>query len=192
MSTPDYALLLQQAGTTDSNETPPPIERIVESLLFAGGQPVNAEIAAQVIRGLSADQLRMAVDELNRSYRRQNRPYTIQNRTDGYVLALKTGFEDLRERLFGGPKAARLSVPSLDVLACVAYKQPVTRSEIDALRGADSAAILRQLIRLQLIAVQDKVPGVSEPAYSTTPRFLEVFGLRSLDDLPQTADLQKI
>jgi segregation and condensation protein B len=192
MNAPDYARLLHDAGTADATDTLPAVERIIEALLFAGGQPLTAEQAGQIIRGLDADHFQSAIDALNREYRKQSRPYTVQLRPDGYVLALLSQYEELRERLLGGPKAARLSVPALDVLACVAYKQPVTRSEIDALRGYDSANLLRQLVRLGLITVQDNVPGTKEPAYFTTPRFLEVFGLRSLDDLPQTSDLQKI
>jgi segregation and condensation protein B len=192
----DYAKLLEgaEAGVAgrDVERTPPPLTRIVEALLFAGDKPLTATSAAVAIRGLTNEQFRGAIDELNRQYRRQGRPYAIQSRPEGFSLALKAGFAGLRERLTGGPREARLTVPMLDVLALVAYKQPVTRNEIDAVRGADSIAILRQLVRLSLVAVQDAVPGTSEPAYNTTPRFLELFGLRSLDDLPQTADLQKI
>ena len=192
----DYAKLLEgaEAGVAqrDVERTPPPLVRIIEALLFAGDQPLTATSAAVAVRGLTNEQFRVAIDELNRQYRRQGRPYAIQSRPEGFTLVLKAGFANLRERLTGSPREAKLSVPMLDVLAVVAYKQPVTRNEIDAMRGADSAAILRQLVRLSLIAVQDAVPGITEPAFNTTPRFLELFGLRSLDDLPQTADLQKI
>src|SRR5262249_16684663 len=97
----------------------------------------------------------------------------------------------LRERLFGGPREARLTVPALDVLAIVAYRQPITRSDIDSLRGVDSAATLRQIVRLGLVAVAPVAAG-QEAGYVTTPRFLELFGLKSLDDLPRTMDLQQI
>jgi segregation and condensation protein B len=192
----DYAKLLEgaEAGVAvrDVERTPPPLMRIIEALLFASDQPLNAASAAVAVRGLTSEQFRAAIDDLNRMYRRQDRPYAIQSRSEGHTLALKAAFTGMRGRLTGSPREARLTVPMLDVLAVVAYKQPVTRNEIDALRGADSAATLRQLVRLSLVAVQDAVPGTTEPAYNTTPRFLELFGLRSLDDLPQTADLQKI
>ena len=141
----DYAKLLEgaEAGIAvhDVQRTPPPLVYIVEALLFAGDQPLTAATAAVAIRGLTNEQFRAAIDELNRLYRRQSRPYAILSRPEGFTLALKAGFTGLRERIIGSPREARLTVPMLDVLAVVAYKQPVTRNEIDALRGADSAAI---------------------------------------------------
>jgi segregation and condensation protein B len=188
----EYARGLGQAGAGESPGVPPPLERIVEALLFAGGQPLTAELAGHTIRGLGPDQFRTVIDELNRQYRREGRPFAVREQPGGWALELKSTFAALRERLTGGPRAARLSVAQLDVLAVVAYKQPVTRSEVDAIRGAESAGLLRQLIRLGLVAVQDNVPGFEEPAFNTTARFLELFGLRSLDELPRTSDLQKI
>jgi segregation and condensation protein B len=107
-------------------------------------------------------------------------------------MALRPGFRDVRERLHGGQREARLSPPALDTLALVAYRQPVTRQEVDSLRGADSQALLRQLVRLGLVAVQRGDAGQKEVAYGTTSRFLRLFGLRGLDDLPRTQDLQKL
>jgi segregation and condensation protein B len=79
------------------------------------------------------------------------------------------------------------------VLALVAYRQPATKQEVETLRGADSGALLRQLVRRGLVAVLQRADADRrEVAYGTTPRFLELFGLRSLDDLPQTQDLQKL
>ena len=85
-----------------------------------------------------------------------------------------------------------MSPQALDALALVAYRQPVTRQEVDSLRGADSLALLRGLVRLGLIAVQRGEAAQKEVCYGTTARFLRLVGLRSLDDLPRTQDLQKI
>jgi len=188
MTADDYAnrLSAAEAAAAASAATPPPVVRIIESLLFAGGQPVSAELACDIIRGLTPAHFRDAVDELARHYRRQDRPYRVEPRPDGYVLSLKPGMVRLQSRLFPGPRETRLSVPALDVLAVVAYKQPITRAEIDSLRGHDSAALLRQLVRLGLVAVE------AGQTYSTTRRFLDLFGLKSLDELPRTMDLQAI
>jgi segregation and condensation protein B len=95
--------------------------------------------------------------------------------------------------LHGRQREARLSPAAIDVLALVAYRQPATRQEIDNLRGADSGALLRQLVRRNLIAVVQRGDGQHrEVSYGTTPRFLELFQLQSLDDLPQTQDLQRL
>jgi segregation and condensation protein B len=174
-------------------ESPPPPARIVEALLFVGGPPLTPERAGEIVRGLTADQLRSIIDGLNRDYRGQNRPYNIHASDAGYVLALKPQFRGVKERLAGSPREARLSPGALDVLALIAYRQPLTKADIDSLRGNDSRSPLQQLVRLGLVAVESRPElGPKETAYLTTPRFLELFGLRSLEDLPQTGDLQRL
>jgi segregation and condensation protein B len=181
-----YAAGLTPRDGGPEPDVPPPPVLIVEALLFAGGQPLTLERAAAVIRGLAAEDVRHLVDELNRTYRRQNRPYTVRSTEQGFVLALRSRHQGVVERLAGTPREARLSKAAVEVLSLIAFRQPATRAEIDGQRGGDSGAIIRQLVRLGLVAV---LPG---PAYGTTSRFLEVFGLQSLDDLPQTLDLQQI
>jgi segregation and condensation protein B len=155
-------------------------------MLFVGGPPLTAAKACSAVRGLTPDQFRDLIDDLTRKYRRQNRPYTVQPRDDGFVLVVKPQFKSLKERLYGGPREARLSQPALDVLSLVAYRQPLSRTEIDALRGVDSAGVVRQLVRLGLIAVARRADSDQKTVrYDTTPRFLTVFGLGSLDDLPR-------
>jgi segregation and condensation protein B len=172
---------------------PPPVLRIVEALLFVGGEPLPAARACAAVRGLTEGQFVEAVAELNQGYRRQGRPFAIQSQADGYVMALRPRFKPVLERLYGGPRVARLSQAAIDVLALVAYRQPATKQEIDSLRGHDCGALLRQLVRRGLIAVAHRgEAGGREVAYGTTARFLELFGLRGLDDLPQTQDLQQL
>jgi segregation and condensation protein B len=195
MSSPgeQYASALgSQPAAAEPSSTPPPIIRIIEALLFAGGQPLNAELAGRVIRGLTAGDFHSNIEELNRQYRRQNRPFTVQSTPSGFVMALRPKYDPIRERLIGAPREARLSRAAIDVLALVAFRQPIARPEIDSQRGSDSAAIVRQLVRLGLIVAEPAKEGQTEAAYSTTPRFLELFGLNSLDDLPRTMDLQQV
>jgi len=171
--------------------TPPPLVRILEALLFVGGLPLTSQRACQVVRGMTAEQFTQGIDELNRAYRRQNRPYGIRLRDQGYVLELKPKFRGVTERLFGGVREARLSTQAIDVLALVAYRQPATKMEIDSLRGGESGSLLRQLVRRGLIQVVYRAEAErKEVSYGTTPRFLEVFGLQSLDDLPKTQELE--
>lgn len=171
---------------------PLPPKRIIEALLFVGNAPLTAERAAEIIRNLAEDQFRGIIDELNREYRQQMRPYTIQSRDGGFVLSLKAGFRDVVERLHGSPREARLTPAARDVLALIAYRQPIHKAEIDSQRGQDSRGPLQQLVRLGLIAVDSRVSGSRDFAYVTTHRFLELIGLRSLDDLPQTGELRKL
>lgn len=172
-------------------KVPPAPLRILEALLFVGGPPLTSARVCQVIRGMTTEQFTQSVDELNRAYRRQNRPYSIQPREQGYVLALKPKFRTVMEKLFGGVREARLSTQAIDVLALVAYRQPATKMEVDSLRGGESGSLLRQLVRRGLIQIVYRAEAErKEVSYGTTPRFLEVFGLQSLDDLPKTQELE--
>jgi segregation and condensation protein B len=165
----------------------------VEALLFVGGEPLSAERACAVIRGLTEPQFLEAIDGLNQVYRRQGRPYLVFRQPAGYALLLRPRFRMVQEKLFGSPRAARLSPAAVDVLALVAYRQPATKQEIDSLRGADCGHLLRQLVRRGLIAVVQRGDSSQrEVAYGTTARFLELFHLRNLEDLPQTQDLQRL
>jgi len=166
---------------------PPTPLQIIEALLFVGGAPMTAEHAAEAIRGLRPDQFREYIEVLNRVYRAQNRPYSIVHGPTGYVMRIARRFANVREKLYGGPREARLTQQALDVLSLVAYRQPVGKAEVDGARGLDSGPILRQLTRLGLIAAHE-AGDVKTVVYSTTPRFLEVFRLRDLDDLPQIGE----
>jgi len=176
-----------------AEDTPPDPLRIVEALLFIGGQPLKAERVCEIIRGLSVEQFVEAVDTLNHSYRRQGRPYTILAQDQGYLLTLKPAYRGVIEKVYGGPREARLSTAAIDVLALVAYRQPATKAEVDSLRGAESGSLLRQLVRRGLVQVlQQEGQAKSEVAYATTPRFLHLFGLGTLEDLPRTQDPQQM
>ncbi|MBL8797269.1 MAG: SMC-Scp complex subunit ScpB [Planctomycetia bacterium] len=172
---------------------PPPPKRIVEALLFVGGAPLTAERAAEAVRGLTPEQLQEAIADLNRDYREQGRPYAIVPKEHGWVLTLRPRYRPVIDRLYGSNREARLSQQVIDVLALVAYRQPATRQEIDTFRGAESGSLLRQLVRRGLIAVVQRGDASQrEVAYGTTQRFLDLFNLRSLEDLPQTQDLQRL
>jgi segregation and condensation protein B len=167
--------------------------RIIEALLFVGGEPLTAKRACEIIRGFNEEQFNDAITQLNADYRRQARPYAIQPQGAGWMLTLKPKYRPIIEKLYGGVREARLSNLAIDVLAIVAYRQPITKAEADTIRGADSGTLLRQLVRRGLIQITP-IPGgkPKEVAYATTPRFLEMFGLASLDDLPKTHDLQQM
>ncbi|MFO0866751.1 MAG: SMC-Scp complex subunit ScpB [Gemmataceae bacterium] len=177
----------------DDDTPPPPPIRILEALLFVGSSPLSYERARHIIRGLAKEQFQQSLDELNATYRRQARPYGLAHCPDGWSLTLRPQFHSLREKVFGGVKEARLSTAAVDVLALVAYRQPCTKADVDTWRGADSGALLKQLVRRGLLHVVYRAEAEKrEVSYGTTARFLEVFGLTSLDDLPKTQDLQQI
>jgi len=171
---------------------PPSVEQLLEAMLFVGGHPLTPQLARSAIRGLTVDRFHDAIEALNRRYRTQRRPYAIHPRDGGFVLSVNASERGLRERLFGGPREARLSQNALDVLSVIAYRQPIGKAEIDGIRGLDSAGVLRQLVRLGLIAVQHRAEaGDREVRYGTTSRFLHVFGLNSLDELPRLGETRQ-
>lgn len=174
-------------------ESPPPPLRILEAMLFVGGEPLSESRACEILQGLSSAQFHQFIDQLNLEYRHQDRPYSIHLQGNGYVLALRRKYRRVMEDLYGGPKEVQLSQASIDVLALIAYRQPATKQEIDSLRGMESGSLVRQLVRRGLVAVVHRGQADQhEVAYGTTPRFLELFGLKNLDDLPRTQELQQI
>src|SRR5262245_32635477 len=159
---------MSEPEETPGDAAPPPLPRLVEALLFVTGAPLTAARAAEAVRGLTPEQFARVLDDLNRDYRRQGRPYRVQPRDGGHELALLPRFRAVADRLHGPARAVRLSPPALDVLSLVAYRQPLTRQEVESLRGADCGSALRQLVRLGLVAVRRGESG-RDAVYATTP-----------------------
>jgi segregation and condensation protein B len=181
------------SAASSETDAPPTPEHLIEAMLFVGGHPLTAAVACAAVRGLTPERFLIAIDALTRQYRHQRRPYAIHARDDGFVLILLLSFRTLRDRLFGGAREARLSQPALDVLSVVAYRQPVEKAEVDAIRGMDSGALLRQLVRLGLVAVQHRAEAGSRAVrFGTTPRFLQLFNLGSLEELPRLGDTAQV
>lgn len=160
---------------------------VLEAMLFVGdpdGNPIAPSRAAELMRGVSPGEIAALVDELNARYRADRRPYHIVSQGSGYRLTLRPEFASLRNRFFGKVRESRLSQAAVDVLAIVAYQQPITADEINKLRGKPSGHVLNQLVHRQLLRIERSGPR-RVARYHTTDRFLELFGLESLDDLPR-------
>lgn len=164
---------------------------VVEALLFVGGAPLTVRRISEILGGSHRhEDVDAIVADLNEQYSREGRPYEIRLVEGGYRLQLRNEFEPVRRRVYGqGPKEVRLSQDVLEALAFVAYKQPVTRRELEEAGKANAGSLLRQLLRRELISLH-RDPEQGAEHYSTTPRFLQVFGLRSLDDLPTSGDFE--
>ncbi|MEI7852768.1 MAG: SMC-Scp complex subunit ScpB [Planctomycetota bacterium] len=190
----DFAGALPQevVNAPDFENQPPPIEKVVEAMFFVGGQPLTSQRACEILRGLDLKEFVVIIGNLNRKYKLENRPYRIQPKGNGYEMTILPKYRIIADKLYGMLKEARLSAQALDTLALVAYKQPVCRQEIDTLRGNDTAAIIRQLVRLGLISVQRGQSDAQEITYGTTKKFLELFRLKSLDDLPRHQEMEEL
>jgi segregation and condensation protein B len=160
-------------------------------MLFVGNrenQPLSPRRAAELMRDVEVDEIPALVEELNRRYNEAAAPYQIVGEGDGYRLTLRDEFHSVRNRFYGRVREARLSQAAIDVLALVAYQQPVTSEQIHRQRGKPSRHVLAHLVRRGLLKIQRPDKQRRTPHYSTTERFLSLFNLQSLDDLPRSED----
>jgi segregation and condensation protein B len=166
-------------------------QTILEAMLFVGnreGLPLAGPQAAELMRGVEPGEIGPLVDALNRRYQERGCPYHVVEEGPGYRLTLRKSFGSLRDRFYGRVREARLSQAAVDVLAIVAYRQPVTAEQIRALRGKPSGRILSQLVRRGLLRVERPEGKGRKIEYYTAARFLELFGIESLADLPQSEE----
>jgi segregation and condensation protein B len=165
---------------------------IVEAILFVGhprNEPISSEQLAELMRGVSAWEIDDIVAELNVEYQQYQHPYRVVTQGAGYRLELCEEFAPLRRVFYGRVREARLSQAAIDVLAIVAYRQGCTRQEIEQTRGRPSGSILTHLVRRHLLRIERPQQKPRTPRYHVTGRFLELFALSSIDELPQSQDL---
>ncbi len=183
-----------QTGDADDEPARPPLElkRVVEAVLFVGAEKLTTKRLCRVLgEEVRTQQVVEAIDELNAQYARENRPYEIRLEEGGYRMVLRPEYEKVRNRVYGlGPREVRLPQEALDVLALVAYYQPISRAEIEEKGNLKASGILRQLLRRELVSIQRDERNPKNVRYTTTPRFLSLFGLSSLDELPQLEDFE--
>jgi segregation and condensation protein B len=165
-------------------------QQVVEALLFVGGDPLTARKLCSLLRDDSDHEfVDRTIEMLNARYAAQGRPYLIRLMEGGYRMELRAEFEGVRSRVFGyGPKEVRLSQDTVETLAVVAYRQPVSRKQVEQILERSAGAVLNQLLRRELIALE-RGEETGEVTYRTTPRFLELFGLGGIQELPQADEL---
>ena len=164
---------------------------ILEAMLFVGNRdnrPLSVARAAELMRDVEPDEIPPLVDELNRSYEARGAAYRIVGEGDGYRLTLCRELHSLRDRFYGRLREARLSQAAIDVLALVAYQQPITGEKIGRLRGKPSSHVLAHLVRRGLLRIERPESQRRTPHYYTTDRFLRLFNLQSLEDLPRSEE----
>jgi segregation and condensation protein B len=182
-SSPD----LDDALAGDSADAKVNPRSILEALLFVGqpdGEPLTSRKVAGLMRGVRPQEVDDLVADLGRSYAANNCPYEIVSKDAGWVMRLKPEFARFGEVLEARARMVRLDGEALDVLAVVAWNQPVARDRLVEL-GCDAApTTLRMLVRRGLLELVPAADKAAEPAYRTTRKFLDVFRLESLADLP--------
>ena len=166
--------------------------RIVEALVLSSPEPISADKLAEVIPYCEAGEIKDLVSELNTEYAEQDRSFEIWEVAGGYQIRTRAEFSGYLQKL-QKERALRLSQAALETLAIIAYRQPVTRAEIEDVRGVDAGATVKSLLERHLIRIagQREVPG-RPMLYGTTRRFLEIFGLDSLKSLPTLRELDEL
>lgn len=172
----------------DANEK----RRIIEALILASPEPISAARLADLIPYCTTAQAKDLVNELNTEYQDQDRSFEIWEVAGGYQIRTRAEFSGYLQKL-RKTRALRLSRAALECLSIVAYKQPVTRAEVDAVRGVDSGPVVKSLLERRLVRIvgHREVPG-RPMLYGTSKRFLEVFGLKTLKDLPALRELDEL
>lgn len=165
--------------------------RIVEAVLFASETPLAASEIARASGDLTVGDVESAIGELRQEYEHEERAFQIYPLGDGYQILTRPEYATYLERFDSVSRIVRLSRAALETLAIIAFRQPVSRLEVEEVRGVSVAGVLRNLQERQLIEVVDRAEGLGRPMlYGTTRKFLDHFGLRSLEDLPQPENLQ--
>lgn len=166
--------------------------RIVEALLFASEKPVSETRIRSIIEDEDIPVTEI-VDELNEFYNESNRAFYIMQVAGGYQLVTREEFEPYIKSLYVSSSRMRLSQAALETLSIIAYKQPVNRPEIDAIRGVNSDGVLRTLLERNLIVIKGREDQPGRPLlYGTSDEFLRYFGLNSLKDLPRLKEIDQL
>ena len=169
---------------------PTELKNIIESLLFVTDTPLSPSAIKKVITDGDMGDIRQALAELKAEYEARQGGFVLSEVAEGYQFRTRSAYKEWIKRMFK-PPPTRLGKAALETLAIIAYHQPVIRADVEKIRGVDSGAILRTLLERKLIRILGKKEIPGRPLiYATTQRFLEVFNLRSLRDMPTLKEIQ--
>lgn len=185
------------------------LAQVVESLLFASQEPLSEKVIVNAIRavlketggkeekkslGKVAEQdVTGAIEELNRGYARRKHAFGLVEGPAGWKVHTRPDYAVWVRQLFPGPKSSRLSPPALETLAIIAYRQPITKADIEAVRGVNVDGVLQTIMDRGLVHIVGRADLPGRPLlYETTIAFLEHFGIKNLDDLPNSAELRSV
>lgn len=169
------------------------LKAILEVLIFISQEPLTLSKVKEVLGEVPDEELQAALDSLLSDYAAEARGIQVVQSGGGYIFTTKPEHDQWVRRLLQIEKKSKLSSAALETLSIVAYHQPITQAEISAIRGVDSTYSLKNLLQKKLIKIvgRKKAPG-NPLVYRTSERFLQYFGLNSLDDLPKEEEIAKI
>ncbi len=182
------------------------LSRVVEALLFSAQKPLSIRELAAAIKGAGAEddlspnefarateaEIAAALEQLKIEYVQEQHAFEIAEKAEGWQLVTDPAFIRWVRQLFPAPKPARLTAPALETLAIIAYRQPITRADVEAVRGVNIDGVLQTLMERGLVKIAGRAEIPGRPLlYETTQFFLDHFGLRTLDELPNVEELRK-
>jgi segregation and condensation protein B len=182
------------------------LAKVIEALLFSAPKPLSAKEIVDFLRGAGAEdefspnefartveaEVAAALEQLKIEYIEQERAFQLVEKAEGWQLATDPTYAQWVRQLFPEPKPARLSAPALETLAIIAYRQPITRADVEAVRGVTIDGVLQTLMERGLVKISGRAEIPGRPLlYETTQFFLDHFGLRNLDELPNVEELRK-
>ena len=168
------------------------IKKIIEALLFATPDPLT-QVKVNSIFDPDTPNLNKFVDELNEQYSNEDHSFEIRQVAGGYQLVSRKEYEHFVRRLLSRSGRLSLSPAALDTLSIIAYKQPVSRYEIEAIRGVDSSGVIKTLLNRKMVKIKGRDTGPGRPLiYQTTNMFLEHFGINRLSDLPKLKEITEL
>lgn len=164
-------------------------ERNIEAILFASGEPVELVKICEIL-GIDEKNVKNLVERIRERYLEQQSPFDISTLGDSFQMCTLPQYSDIIREALTLKRGGALSQPSLEVLAVIAYNQPVTRSFVEQVRGVDCSGVMRSLVDKALIEEAGRLPIPGKPiSYKTTANFLRSFGLESLEQLPDMPDV---
>jgi len=187
-----------QADIEEQTDSPQPqtnvevtVESVIEAVLFASDEPLTALRLANIVE-ITEKQIREHIESLNNKYQSNNSAFRIQQIAGGFQMLTLCHYNNWLKKLLRDRSENKLSPAALETLAIISYKQPIIRADIEAIRGVAAGEMIRSLMYKGLVKVTGRAEVLGRPMqYGTTKKFLEVFGLSSLKDLPKIDELKK-
>jgi segregation and condensation protein B len=171
----------------------PTTTQILEAILFASDAPIGLSTLVEVLGGPGPAEVSAALERMARDYETAGRGVVLAEIAGGYQLLSRKECAPWIDRMLRSRRKVRLSRAGLETLAIVAYKQPVTKVEIDAIRGVDSGGSLHTLLERNLVVIKGRSKGVGRPlVYATSQEFLAYMGINDLDELPELKELNEV
>ncbi len=169
------------------------LDQIVEALIFASDTPLPAKKIKELLDLDSVTTVKNAITKINKRYEKSDSALQIIEVADGFQVVTREAYAGWITKLYSSRSSQRLTHRALETLAIIAYKQPITKQEIESIRGVSADHVIRTLIERNLITVSGRQKAPGNPLlYGTTKFFLEIFGIKNLDDLPKLKEIDEL